>query len=119
MALPAGTARAAARSCSTAGLAPAHGAGAQGRIVGLSVTGLTCAKARGIARTIAGDVIARKPVSLSGVTSYSESQTQCTGCASSTRIVLPYPHGKLTLSLSGGGGGSASTGPFGGGGQVF
>jgi hypothetical protein len=32
--------------------------------------------------------------------------------------VLSYPHGKLTLSISGGGG-SVSTGPFGGGRQVF
>src|SRR5262249_31581617 len=114
---PAGAAPATARPCSTTGLVPAHSA--HGRIVALRVTGLTCARARGIARTIAGDVIAGKPVSLSGVTSYSESQSQCTGCASTTQIVLAYPRGKLTISISDGGGGSVSTGPFGGGGQVF
>jgi hypothetical protein len=119
VATPAGTAHAAARSCSTTGLVPAHGAGAHGRVVGLRVTGLTCAKARGIARTVAGDVIAGKPVSLSGVTSYSESQTQCSGCASTTQIALAYPRGKLTISIRGASAGSASTGPFGGGGQVF
>ena len=118
VATPAGTAHAAARSCSTTGLVPAHGAGGHGHIVGLRATGLTCARARGIARTIAADVIAGKAVSLSGVTSYSESQTQCTGCASTTRIVLAYPHGRLTISISGGGA-SESTGAFGGGGQVF
>jgi hypothetical protein len=116
-ALPAGAAHAAARSCSTIGLVAAPRAGGHGHVVGLRVTGLTCARARGIARTVAGDVIAGKPVTLSGVMSYSESQTQCTGCASTTQIVLAYPHGKLTISISGGG--SVSTGPFGRGGQVF
>jgi hypothetical protein len=118
-AVPAGAAPPPAPPCRTTGHVPARGAGGHGRIVGLRVTGLTCARARGIARTIAGDVIAGKPVSLSGVTSYSESQSQCTGCASTTRIVLAYPHGRLTVSISDGGGGSVSTGPFGGGGQVF
>jgi hypothetical protein len=114
----AGPAQAASRPCSPIGLVAAHRAGGHGRVVGLRVTGLTCARARGIARTVAGDVIAGKPVVLSGVTSYSESQTQCTGCASTTQIVLAYPDGKLTISISGGGE-SVSTAPFGGGGQVF
>jgi hypothetical protein len=88
-ALPVGAATADARSCSTTGLVAAGRAGGHGRVVGLRVTGLTCAKARGIARTVAGDVIAGKPVSLSGLTSCSESQTQCTGCASTTRDDRP------------------------------
>lgn len=97
--------------CSTRGLSVGHGHAAA-RVVGLNVDGLTCRAGRVIAGTIARDLAHSEPISISGASSYSmsESSTCTSRCASQTEVSVSYPHGSVEVSL----GGAASVGVSGG-----
>ena len=98
-------------SCSTRGLSGGHGHAAA-RVVGLNVDGLSCRTGRAIAGTIARDLTHGQPISISGASSYSMSESSiCTSrCASRTEVSVSYPRGSVEVSL----GGAASAGVSGG-----
>jgi hypothetical protein len=101
---------------------PAHAAAAQTcggmgttagyKIVRLSVSGVSCTKARSIARSVAGDLHRNGSIDVPGVAGFSMSTETCTGCATTTQISLSFPTGaQLTISLRRAGGTSAPSSP--------
>jgi hypothetical protein len=93
--------RAAAAACSTQGLITRASAGGY-KVVRITAEGLSCTKARAVARAVAQQVIHRKAVSVPGVLGFGIATQTCTGCAPTTEISLTYSSdGKLTVSLRG------------------
>ena len=86
-------------SCSTSGLAVAS---LRYKVVGLTTSGVPCAKARSVAQTVAGELAHGKPLSLSGgVQGFAINTTMCGGCRTTTQVALTYATGKVTISLGG------------------
>jgi hypothetical protein len=104
-AVPAGTAEAAhvSASCSTHGLAFSPV-----RVVGLHADGVSCGTARGVAETIARDLVRARPLSVSGAEGFSMSQSSCTGCQTTTSVSITYADGRVTVTIRGGGQGSTT-----------
>ena len=94
---------AAARSCSTRGLTVGAGKGAPDmKVVSLSVQGIGCSKAAGVARQVAGDLASGRTISLDGVADMSISTViPCGGCSGETQVSLGYPSASISLSLGG------------------
>jgi nicotinamide mononucleotide (NMN) deamidase PncC len=87
------------------------------KLVHLQATGVSCAKARSIARTVAGQLHRQGGISISGIAGFSMSTQTCTGCGTTTQVSLSYASGgRVTVSLRT----SATPGPvpFPGSGQV-
>jgi hypothetical protein len=94
-------------SCSIRGLGVASV-----HVVGLSVEGMSCTSARTIAGKVAADLAHGRSISIPGSVGFGMSQQTCTGCKTTTSISVTYPHGKLTVSLTGGTGQTAPTTPM-------
>jgi hypothetical protein len=90
-------------SCSIRGLGVASV-----HVVGLSAEGVSCTSARTIAGKVAADLAHGRSISIPGSVGFGMSQQTCTGCKTTTSISVTYPHGKVTVSLTGG---TGSTGP--------
>jgi len=97
---------AAAETCGGAGTTAGY------KIVRLAVSGLSCAKARSIARSVASDLHRNGDIDVPGVAGLSMSTETCTGCATTTEISLSYPSGgKVTISLRSARGKAAPSSP--------
>lgn len=97
-------------SCSTSGLAVV---GAHYKVVGLTASGVPCAKARSVAQTVAGELAHGRPLALSGgIEGFAVNTTMCGGCKTTTQVALTYATGKITISLGGRPSSSPTPGPF-------
>ncbi len=89
-----------ATACSTTGLVTGTAARTY-KVAQLTTTGIPCAKARVIARTVATQVTGNGSLSVPGVVSFSMSTQTCTtGCASGTSVTLVYPSGSVTIVIT-------------------
>jgi hypothetical protein len=87
---------AAATACSTRNLGIPGGY----QLVRVQAVGLSCARARSLARTVASQLHRDGTIEIPGVAGFSMSTQTCTGCGSTTQVSLSYPSGaKVTLSL--------------------
>jgi hypothetical protein len=108
---PAESRTAAATACSTQGLLTRASAGGY-KVVRITTEGLSCTKARAVAREVAQQVIHNKAVSVAGVMGFGMSTQTCPGCTPTTEISLTYSTGgKLTVSLRGPGSGKSAPSP--------
>jgi len=100
-----------ATACSTQGVLTHASAGGY-KLVRITAEGLSCTKARAVAREVAQQVIHNKPVGVPGVMGFGMSTQTCTGCTPTTEISLTYSSGgKLTVSLRGPGSGKSVPSP--------
>ncbi len=89
-----------ATTCTTKGLV-AGAAAATYKVAQLTTTGIPCAKARAIARTVAAQVTGNGSLNVPGVVSFSMSTQTCTvGCASGTSVTVVYPSGSVTIVIT-------------------
>jgi hypothetical protein len=107
-ATPVAGARDRALHCSTHGLAVSGSHGAGYRVVALSTSGFTCAKARGLARQLAKSLLTTGTIDVSNA-SVAMSTELCTGCVPRTTISLTLSNGRLTVSLTGSASAGATT----------
>jgi hypothetical protein len=109
VAMSLGTTPAVAGACSTKGLVIPGPAGGY-KFVLINAQGISCSKARAVARQVAQQVIHNKSISVPGVVASVAMSTQmCTGCAPTTEISLTYASGdKVTVSLRGPGVGKST-----------
>jgi hypothetical protein len=84
-------------ACSTKGLSVASV-----RVVQLRVQGVSCPSARRVAGRVAQELVHGRQISVSGSSSFSISQSTCTGCKAATSVSIGYPSGTVTISLRGG-----------------
>jgi len=72
------------------------------RVIHLTAVGISCAKARSVAATVAHQLAGKGVVDVPGVAGFSMSTRSCTGCRTTTEIAVIYPSGgKVTISLAG------------------
>ena len=73
-------------------------------MVEVQASGLSCAKALGIARQVAAQVAKSGSVDIPDVSGMALSTTSCTGCGGTkTQVILTFPSGaRLTISIRGG-----------------
>jgi hypothetical protein len=88
-----------AASCSTNGLSVAPV-----RVVLLRAEGVSCTSARKVAGSVARDVAYGRTISIAGSIGFGMTEQSCTGCRTTTRVSVTYPHGSITVGLSGGSG---------------
>jgi hypothetical protein len=85
-------------ACSTKNIALPQGY----RLVRVQAVGLSCTRARSVARTVASQLHRRGAVDIPGVAGFAMSTETCTGCGSTTQVSVSYPSGaKVTVSLKG------------------
>ncbi|MBV8080421.1 MAG: hypothetical protein JO186_08610 [Actinobacteria bacterium] len=89
--------RGSATVCPTDGLS----AGGAAKVVKLTAEGVGCTKARAIARRVAQQVGAGKPVDAAGAQglSYNVVASCSPQCTSMTQVALTYPNGTVTITL--------------------
>ena len=92
-------AHASTASCSTKSLT-AGGA----KVVKVEASSLSCAKARAVARLVAGQLAKGGSIDVPKVAGFSMSSTTCTGCGgTTTQVTLTYSSGaRVTISIRGG-----------------
>jgi len=86
-----------AASCSTNGLSVSSV-----RVVVLRAEGVSCTAARKVAGSVAVDVAHGRTISIAGSIGFGMSEQSCTGCRTTTKVSVTYPHGSITVGLSGG-----------------
>ena len=90
------TGAAAATACSAKSITSAGGY----KVVRLTESGLSCAKARTVAATVARELGRQGGVDMPGVAALSMSTVMCTGCKPRTEVSLGYASGgKVTVTL--------------------
>lgn len=98
-------------ACPTRGLAVSAGGASGYRVVGLHAAGLSCQTARGVARSVAEDLVRNRSLSFAHASGFSVSQVSCSGCRSKTEVAISYPDGSIDMSLTGTALGMPNTGP--------
>ena len=88
-------------ACPTRGLAVSAGKTSGYRVVDLHAAGLSCQTARGVARSVAEDLLRNRSLSFADASGFSVSQVTCGGCKSKTQVAISYPDGSIDMSLTG------------------